>query len=121
MFCAESDALLLSDEDIESTIREHGSSIALILFSGVQYYTGQVFPLQKIAAWGHEVGAVVGFDLAHAVGNIPLRLHDIGADFACWCSYKYLNCGPGAMAGCFVHEKHGDVEFEGNHYCVLAP
>lgn len=106
------DGLLLAEEDIEAAIKAHGESIALVLFSGVQYYTGQVFPLEKIARWGHEVGAVVGFDLAHAVGNVPLSLHEIDCDFACWCSYKYLNCGPGAMAGCFVHERHGDVEFE---------
>ncbi len=104
--------VLLRDEDIESVIKEHGDSVALVLFAGVQYYTGQVFSLSTIAQWGHSVGAIVGFDLAHAVGNIPLKLHEIGCDFACWCSYKYLNCGPGAMAGCFVHQRHGDVEFD---------
>lgn len=104
--------LLLHEEDVQKVIQEHGSSIAMILFCGVQYYTGQYFDLAKITQWGHEAGAIVGFDLAHAVGNIPLQLHDIGCDFACWCTYKYLNGGPGCMGGCFVHEKHGDARFE---------
>jgi kynureninase len=81
----------------------------LVLFSGVQYYTGQLFDLAAIAATGREQGAIVGLDLAHAVGNVPLRLHEWGVDFACWCSYKYLNSGPGSVGGCFVHERHGTV------------
>jgi kynureninase len=77
-----------------------------VLFSGVQYYTGQSFDLTKITTAGHKVGAVVGFDLAHAVGNVVLNLHDCGADFAVWCGYKYLNSGPGGVSGMFVHERH---------------
>lgn len=73
--------------------------------SGVQYYTGQFFDLPAVVRAGHAAGAIVGFDLAHAVGNVPLKLHDWGVDFACWCSYKYLNSGPGGIAGAFVHER----------------
>jgi len=86
-------------------IREKGS-VSLLLFSGVQYYSGQLFDMSAISSLGHRFEAVVGFDLAHAVGNVPLHLHDWGCDFACWCSYKYLNCGPGSIGGCFVHDKH---------------
>ncbi|KAK4535940.1 hypothetical protein CDCA_CDCA06G1965 [Cyanidium caldarium] len=95
-------------EDIEACIREHASDVALILLPGVHYLTGQVLPMEHIvrAARAASPDVRVGFDLAHAVGNVPLRLHDWGPDFACWCSYKYLNGGPGAVAGCFVHERH---------------
>ncbi len=96
----------LRTDDILRAIEEHGKETALVLLGGVQYYTGQFFNLKKITDAGHQVGAVVGFDLAHAVGNVPLALHDDGVDFAVWCSYKYLNSGPGAIAGAFVHEKH---------------
>jgi kynureninase len=96
----------LRTEDILRVIEEHGKETALILIGGVQYYTGQFFNIRKITDAGHRTGAVVGFDLAHAVGNVPLALHDDGVDFAVWCSYKYLNSGPGAIAGVFVHEKH---------------
>lgn len=96
----------LRHEDIEAVIRAEGPSVALILFSGVQYYTGQLFDIQAITKLGHEQGCIVGFDLAHAVGNVPLYLHDWDLDFACWCMYKYLNCGPGALAGCFVNERY---------------
>jgi kynureninase len=95
---------------IEKTIRRHADRIALILWPGVQYRTGQAFDLKEITHIGHQANAVVGFDLAHAAGNIPLHLHDSGADFAAWCSYKYLNAGPGAVAGCFVHERHANTD-----------
>ena len=91
---------------IERALAEHGERIALVMLPGVQYRTGQVFDLKAIAALAHKHGCKVGFDLAHAVGNLPLQLHDSGADFAIWCSYKYLNAGPGAIGGAFVHERH---------------
>lgn len=97
---------VLNLEDVEHYIGAEGKSIALILMSGVHYYTGQVLNMERIARVGYHQGCVVGFDLAHAAGNVPLKLHDWGVDFACWCSYKYLNSGPGAVAGCFVHERH---------------
>ncbi|KAJ3057391.1 hypothetical protein HK097_007570 [Rhizophlyctis rosea] len=96
----------LRTEDVLKTIEEEGDSVALVLFSGVQYYTGQFFELEKIATAGKAKGCVVGYDLAHAVGNVPLQLHDWNVDFACWCTYKYLNAGPGGIGGAFVHEKH---------------
>jgi kynureninase len=96
----------LSMEAIERAIGQHGSRAALVLWPGVQYRTGQAFELKKIARLAHAEGAVAGFDLAHAVGNVPVDLHDSQADFAVWCHYKYMNAGPGAVAGCFVHERH---------------
>ncbi len=95
---------------IERAIGEHGHRLALILWPGVQYRTGQAFDLKEIARLGHAAGAMVGFDLAHAVGNLPLQLHDSGADFAVWCHYKYMNSGPGAVGGCFVHERHAHTD-----------
>ena len=97
---------LLRTEDILASIAEHGDELALVLLPGVQYYTGQVLPMADITAAGHHVGARVGFDLAHAVGNVELDLHNIGVDFAAWCTYKYLNSGPGGVAGAFVHRRH---------------
>lgn len=95
----------LSTDDIIKTIQEAGEELALILIGGLQYYTGQLFEMDKITAAGHQVGAKVGFDLAHGIGNIPLQLHDWNVDFATWCSYKYLNSGPGNVSGIFVHER----------------
>ena len=93
-------------EDIIATIEKHSNSIALVLFSGVNYYTGQVFDMPSITKAAHNIGAYCGFDLAHAAGNIELHLHDWDVDFACWCSYKYLNSGPGGVAGAYIHQKH---------------
>jgi kynureninase len=95
---------------LERAIALHGPRLALVLWPGVQYRTGQAFDLAQITRLGHAAGAVVGFDLAHAAGNLPLRLHDDGADFAVWCHYKYMNAGPGAVAGCFVHERHARTD-----------
>lgn len=99
----------LSDEAIARAIAAHGPRLALVLWPGIQYRTGQAFDLGRIAALAHAQGARAGFDLAHAVGNLPLALHDAGADFAVWCHYKYVNAGPGAVAGCFVHQRHGNA------------
>jgi len=93
-------------EDIERQIATLGARLALVLWPGVQYRTGQCFDLGRIARAAHAVGASAGFDLAHSIGNVPLRLHDEQADFAAWCSYKYLNGGPGAIGGAFVHARH---------------
>ncbi|KAJ2633888.1 Kynureninase (L-kynurenine hydrolase) [Coemansia sp. RSA 1290] len=98
----------LRSQDILDLIAREGSQIAVVMLSGVQYYTGQVFDIEQITAAAHAAGCVVGWDLAHAVGNVPLQLHDWNVDFACWCTYKYMNSGPGGIAGFFVHDKHAD-------------
>ena len=97
----------LRTEDVVERIEREGSRLALVLLPGVQYLTGQCLDLQAMTAAARRVGAAVGLDLAHAIGNTPLQIHDWNADFAIWCSYKYLNAGPGAVGGCFVHQRHG--------------
>lgn len=99
-------------EDVKSVIQQNADSVSLIMLGGVNYYTGQVFEMKEIAEEAHKHNILVGFDLAHAVGNIPLSLHDWNVDFAVWCSYKYLNSGPGSVAGVFIHEKHHSQDLE---------
>jgi len=96
----------LRTEDIIAQIDRNADEIALVLFGGINYFTGQWYDMKSITDAGHKIGAVVGWDLAHAAGNVPLQLHDWNVDFACWCSYKYQNSGPGGISGIFVHEKH---------------
>ncbi|CAL8289979.1 unnamed protein product [Lota lota] len=98
----------LRPEDILEVIEKQGDCIAVVMFSGVQYYTGQLFDMEAITRAGHKKGCYVGFDCAHAAGNAELKLHDWGVDFACWCSYKYVNSGAGGLAGAFIHEKHAE-------------
>jgi kynureninase len=100
----------ISTESILKTIDEHAEETALILLPGIQYYSGQLFDIPTITKYAQDRGIVVGWDLAHAAGNVPLKLHDWNVDFAAWCTYKYQNAGPGAIAGAFVHERHGRVE-----------
>ncbi len=97
---------VIRHEDIIATIKEHGESISVVLFGGINYYTGQVFDMKSITEAAHAVGAYAGFDLAHAAGNIPLHMHDWNVDFACWCTYKYLNSGPGSVGGIYIHNIH---------------
>jgi len=97
---------ILRTEDILETINNNADELALVLFSGINYYTGQFFDIEAITKAANQAGAIAGFDLAHAAGNVPVKLHDWNVDFACWCSYKYMNSGPGGISGIFVHEKH---------------
>lgn len=101
-------AYTLEDEAILQAIRDAGDSLACVMIGGVNYYTGQLYDMAAITKVAHEAGAICGFDLAHAMGNVPMQLHDWDVDFACWCSYKYLNSGPGGVGGAFVHEKHSN-------------
>ena len=104
------DSSVITTSHIISTIDEHASSTALILLPGIQYYTGQYLDIKQITAHAHLRGIIIGWDLAHAVGNVDVQLHDWDVDFAAWCNYKYVNSGPGAIAGLFVHSKHGTVD-----------
>lgn len=108
--CPRQGEATLRIEDIEAVISKQGAEIAVVMIGGLQYYTGQLFDMKRITAAAKAKGCVVGFDLAHAVGNAPLQLHDWGCDFACWCTYKYLNSGPGNIAGAFVHENHAHLK-----------
>lgn len=98
---------IFDTDDICARIAQHGAEIALIVLPGVQYLSGQCFDMQRLTECARAHGCLIGFDLAHAIGNVPLQLHDWNVDFAVWCGYKYLNAGPGALGGCFVHERHG--------------
>jgi len=97
---------LITDDRVIEALEKHSDEIALVMLGGVNYYTGQVFDMERITKKGKEVGAMVGWDLAHGAGNVPLHLHDWDVDFAAWCGYKYLNSGPGGVSGVFIHEKH---------------
>ena len=103
------DSPLIPTEYILSVIDKHAPETALLLLPGIQYYTGQFLDMPKITAYAQDKGITVGWDLAHAVGNVPVQLHDWNVDFAVWCTYKYMNCGPGSIGGCFVHERHSQV------------
>lgn len=106
---------VIESDDIEDILKREGSSIALVLVGGINYYTGRLFDIAAITKAGHAQGCMVGFDLAHAAGNVPLALHEQGVDFACWCSYKYMNAGPAGVGCVFVHERHA-VDFVGPRF-----
>jgi kynureninase len=101
----------ISTEKVLSVIDKHASTSALVLLPGIQYYTGQLFDIKTITKYAQSKGLIIGWDMAHAAGNVPLALHDWNVDFAAWCTYKYINAGPGAIAGMYVHERHGKVEY----------
>lgn len=102
---------VISTQSVLDLIDKHADDTALILLPGIQYYSGQYFDMKKITNHAHDKGLVVGWDLAHAAGNVPVELHNWDVDFAAWCTYKYMNAGPGSIAGLFVHEKHGYVDY----------
>lgn len=102
------DNYIMTTPNIISLIDKHADEIALILLPGIQYYSGQLLDIPTITKHAHSKGLTIGWDLAHAAGNVELKLHEWDVDFACWCNYKYINCGAGGMAGAFVHEKHGN-------------
>ncbi|KAL1652020.1 Kynureninase (L-kynurenine hydrolase) [Diplodia intermedia] len=112
---------IISTDKILRAIDEHADEIALILLPGIQYYSGQYFDMPTITAHAKSKGLTIGWDLAHAAGNVPVQLHDWDVDFAAWCTYKYQNAGPGSIAGCFVHEKHGKVEFGSDGQPIFRP
>lgn len=104
-------SFIISTSEILALIDTHASETALVLLPGIQYYSGQFFDMETITKHAQDKGIIVGWDLAHAAGNVPLRLHDWNVDFASWCTYKYMNAGPGAIAGMYVHERHGEVDY----------
>jgi kynureninase len=110
---------LLTEEEVEDYLARHGESVALLLWPGVQFRTGQAFDLARLARAAHRHGCIAGFDLAHAIGNLPLAMHESDADFAVWCSYKYLNAGPGAIGGAFVHRRHAGAVAPDGHRGAL--
>lgn len=113
---------IISSRKILSTIDKYADEIALVLLPGVQYYSGQFLDIPTITGHAHAKGLMIGWDLAHAAGNVPMKLHEWGVDFAAWCTYKYMNAGPGSIAGLFVHEKHGKVEYpQGQDRPVFRP
>lgn len=111
----------ISTERVIEAINENLDEIALVLLPGIQYYTGQLFDIPTITSYAQSKGLTVGWDCAHAAGNVPLKLHDWNVDFAVWCTYKYMNAGPGAIGGAFVHERHGKVEYDQNDRPVFMP
>lgn len=120
--------LLEPDEDHEIStkrilraIDDNADEIALVMLPGIQYYTGQFFDIETITSYAQSKGLTIGWDLAHAAGNVPVRLHDWNVDFAVWCTYKYMNAGPGSIAGAFVHERHGKVDLDGNSVPKFRP
>lgn len=108
--CAESLAAVAGEEELEELLDREGESVALVLMGGINYFSGRAFDLARVTRAGHSKGCIVGFDLAHAAGNLILKLHEWDVDFAMWCTYKYLNGGPGSIAGCFIHERHSRDE-----------
>jgi len=109
----------LAEEEIEACLAAHGEQVALVLWPGVQFRTGQAFDVARVVRAAHAHGAIAGIDLAHSVGNVPVAIHEANADFAVWCSYKYLNGGPGAIGGCFVHQRHIDAQPRTSHAGAL--